>query len=57
MFVDYEIRGTFENYIKFRNIIASEKNIVNVETEEILRDNDIKSNIIARATVSLVKTP
>ena len=57
MFVDFEIRGTFGNYIEFRNIIASEKNIVNVETEEVLRDNDIKSNIIAKATVSLVKTP
>ena len=56
MFVDFEIRGTFENYIKFRNIIASEKNIVNVETEEILRDNDTKAHIIAKATVSLVKT-
>ena len=57
MLVDFEIRGTFENYIKFRNIIASEKNIVNVEFEEILRDNNIKSNIIAKATVSLVKIP
>ena len=54
MFVDFEIRGTFENYINFRNIIASEKNIVNIESEEILRD---KLNIIAKATVSLVKTP
>lgn len=57
MFVDFEIRGTFGNYIKFRNIIANEKNIVNIESEEILRDKDIKSNIIAKATVSLVKTP
>ena len=57
MLVDFEIRGTFENYIEFRNIIASEKNIVNVEFEEILRDNNTKSNIIAKATVSLVKIP
>ena len=57
MLVDFEIRGTMENYLNFRNIIASEKNIVNIESEEILRDNDIKTNIIARATVSLVKTP
>ena len=57
MLVDFEIRGTFENYIEFRDIIASEKNIVNVEFEEILRDNNIKSNIIAKATVSLVKIP
>ena len=54
MLVDFEIRGTFENYINFRNIIANEKNIVNIESEEILRD---KLNIIAKATVSLVKTP
>ena len=57
MLVDFEIRGKFENYIEFRNIIASEKNIVNVESEEILRDNDIKTHIIAKTTVSLVKTP
>ena len=57
MLVDFEIRGTFGNYIKFRNIIASEKNIVNVEFEEILRDNNNKPNIIAKATVSLVKIP
>ena len=54
MLVDFEIRGSMENYIEFRNIIASEKNIVNIESEEILRD---KLNIIAKATVSLVKTP
>ena len=54
MLVDFEIRGSMENYVEFRNIIASEKNIVNIESEEILRD---KLNIIAKATVSLVKTP
>ena len=54
MLVDFEIRGSMDNYIEFRNIIASEKNIVNIESEEILRD---KSNIIAKTTVSLVKTP
>ena len=57
MLVDFEIKGTFANYIEFRNIIASEKNIVNIESEEILRDNDIQSNIIAKTTVSLVKIP
>ena len=57
MFVDFEIRGTFTNYIKFRNIIASEEKIVNIENEEILRDTDVKTNIIATATVSLIKTP
>ena len=57
MLVDFEIRGTFANYIEFRNIIASEKNIVNIESEEILRDNDIKTHIIAKTTVSLVKIP
>ena len=45
MLVDFEIRGTFENYIEFRDNIASEKNIVNVESEEILRDNDIQISI------------
>ena len=54
MLVDFEIRGSMENYVEFRNIIASENNIVNIESEEILRD---KLNIIAKATVSLVKTP
>ena len=54
MLVDFEIRGSMENYVQFRNIIASEKNIVNIESEVILRD---KLNIIAKATVSLVKTP
>jgi len=54
MLVDFEIRGSMENYVEFRNIIASEKNIVNIESEEILRD---KLNIIAKVTVSLVKTP
>ena len=54
MFVDFEIKGTFTNYIKFRNIIASEEKIVNIENEEILRDADVKTNIIATATVSLI---
>ena len=57
MLVDFEIRGTFPNYIKFRNIIASEEKIVNIENEEILRDNEVQNSIIATATVSLIKTP
>ena len=57
MLVDYEIRGNFMNYIKFRNNIASEQKIVNIEKEEILEDVDEPGFIIARATVSLVKTP
>ena len=44
-------------YIKFRNNIASEQKIVNIEKEEILEDVDEPGFIIARATVSLVKTP
>ena len=57
MLVDIEIRGSFENYIKFRNLIANEKNIVNIESEEVLRDIENQSEIIAKATVSLVKIP
>ena len=57
MLVNYEIRGDFMNYIKFRNNIASEQKIVNIEKEEILEDVDEPGFIIARATVSLVKTP
>ena len=57
MLVDIEIRGSFENYIQFRNLIANEKNIVNIESEEVLRDIENQSEIIAKATVSLVKVP
>jgi|TARA_B100001079_G_C16399447_1_gene510683 hypothetical protein len=57
MLVDFEIRGTFPDYIEFRNIIASEKKIVNIEKEEIIKDEADRTQIIAKATVSLVKAP
>ena len=57
MLVNYEIRGDFMNYIKFRNNIASEQKIVNIEKEEIFEDEEMPGSIVARATVSLVKAP
>ena len=57
MLVNYEIRGDFLNYIKFRNTIALKEKIVNIEKEQIEEDETQAGHIIATATVSLVKIP
>ena len=55
MSVSYEIEGGFTNYVNFRNIIANKPKIVNIENEEIKKNENISGLIKATATVSLVK--
>ena len=55
MSVSYEIEGGFTNYVNFRNILANKSKIVNIENEEIKKNENISGLIKATATVSLVK--
>ena len=55
MSFSYEIEGGFTNYVNFRNIIANKPKIVNIENEEIKKNENISGLIKATATVSLVK--
>ncbi len=55
MLVNYEITGTFPNYLNFRKLISSQSKIVNIENEEITKSEDNNGNILAKATVSLVR--
>ena len=55
MSVEYEIEGGFSNYVNFRNILSNKPKIVNIEKEEISK-NEGSGMITATATVSLVKT-
>ena len=55
MSVSYEIEGGFTNYVNFRNILANKPKIVNIENEEIKKNENISGLIKATATVSLVK--
>ena len=52
--VNFEITGSFTNYLKFRNVIANKNKIVNIESEKIDTD-ETPGQIVAAATVSLVK--
>ena len=49
MLVDYEITGSFQDYLKFRNI-SNQPKIVNIEKEEIstLENSGGKINVKAR---------
>ena len=55
LMVDFEITGSFTNYLKFRNVIANKSKIVNIEKEKIDTSEDTPGQINAKATVSLVK--
>jgi len=55
MLVSYEITGSFGRYLEFRNIIANQKKIVNIENETIIKNDEKPGQITANATVSLVK--
>ena len=54
LMVNFEITGSFTNYLKFRNVIANKNKIVNIESEKIDTD-ETPGQIVAAATVSLVK--
>jgi hypothetical protein len=55
LLVEYEISGGFANYLKFRNVLALKDKIVNIEEENIKKDQKNPGNILAKAKVSLVK--
>ena len=55
LMVNFQITGSFTNYLKFRNVIANKSKIVNIEKEKIDTSQDTPGQIIAAATVSLVK--
>ena len=55
MLVDYEITGSFQDYLKFRNILSNQPKIVNIENETISTSENSKGKIIAKAQVSLVR--
>ena len=55
MLVDYEITGSFQNYLKFRNLLSNQPKIVNIEKEEISTSENSDGKIIAKAQVSLVR--
>ena len=55
MSVSYEIEGGFSNYVNFRNVLANKPKIVNIENEEIKKNENRSGLIKATATVSLVK--
>ena len=55
MLVDYEITGSFQDYLKFRNILSNQPKIVNIEKEEISTLENSGGKIIAKAQVSLVR--
>lgn len=55
--VEYEIRGNFLGYLKFRRALASSQKVVNFDKEEIDVVKDSQGKIIAKGSISIVGLP
>ena len=55
--VDYEIRGTFLGYLKFRRALSKSSKVINYDKEEITTLTEIQGQILSKGTISIVGLP
>ena len=55
--VEYEIRGNFLSYLKFRRALAKSSKVINYDKEEITTLTEIQGQIISKGTISIVGLP
>ena len=55
--VDFEIKGNYLGYLKFRRALASSTKVINFDKEEIDVIKDAQGQIIAKGTISIVGLP
>jgi Tfp pilus assembly protein PilO len=56
--VEYEIKGNFLNYIKFKRVVAKSEKMLNFDNEVIsLIKNDANSSILVKGTLTIVGLP
>ena len=55
--VNYEIKGNFLNFIKFKRAVSKSKKMLNFEEEEISLQKDLNNTIIAKGELTIVGLP
>ena len=55
--VEYEIRGNFLSYLKFRRALSKSAKVINYEKEEITTLKEIQGQILSKGTISIVGLP
>ena len=55
--VDFEIKGNYLGYLKFRRALASSTKVINFDKEEIDVIKDAQGQVIAKGTISIVGLP
>jgi len=55
--VEYEIRGNFLSYLKFRRALSKSSKVINYNKEEITTLKEIQGQILSKGTISIVGLP
>ena len=55
--VEYEIRGNFLSYLKFRRALSKSSKVINYDKEEITTIKEIQGQILSKGTISIVGLP
>mgnify|MGYP001225209636 FL=1 len=55
--VEYEIRGNFLSYLKFRRALSKSSKVINYDKEEIKTLTEIQGQILSKGTISIVGLP
>ena len=55
--VNYEIRGTFLGYLKFRRALSKSTKVVNFDKEEINLLKEPQGQVLSKGTISIVGLP
>ena len=55
--VEYEIRGNFLSYLKFRRALSKSSKVINFNKEEITTLKEIQGQILSKGTISIVGLP
>ncbi len=55
--VQYEIKGNFLGYLKFRRALASSAKVINFDKEEINVEKEAQGHIVSKGTISIVGLP
>ena len=55
--VDYEIKGNFLGYLKFRRALASSSKVINFDKEEINVLKEVQGQVLSKGTISIVGLP
>ena len=55
--VDFEIKGNYLGYLKFRRALASSTKVINFDKEEIDVIKDAQGQVIAKGTISIAGLP